>query len=219
VKIIKIIVGKIMQKKLLKITIFSLFFLNPLFAENKIYFLRKIDSNVTENNKNFRKYIKKIKNEVAINETNEISSDYKPKKKSGKYEGIYKIGNPYEISGTKYYPKEVLKHEETGIASWYGADFHNKKTSNGETYNMNDFTAAHRTLPMPSVVLVTNLENGKSIKVRVNDRGPFVKNRIIDVSKKVAAHLDFQNTGTTKVKIKFLKTETDEMLKEYGLKI
>ena len=85
-------------------------------------------------------------------------------------------------------------------------------------HNMNDFTAAHRTLPMPSMVRVTNLENGRSIKVRINDRGPFVKNRIIDVSKRVAQELNFHNQGTTKVKVEYLKEDTDKMLKEYGLK-
>ena len=132
--------------------------------------------------------------------------------------GTYKVGKPYKIMGKTYYPAEDYDYSEVGIASWYGSDFHNKKTSNGETYNMDDFTAAHRTLPMPSMVRITNLENGRSIKVRINDRGPFVKNRIIDVSKRVAQELKFHTQGVTRVKVEYLKDETEKMLKEYGLK-
>ena len=138
--------------------------------------------------------------------------------KNKKYEGIYKVGKPYSVLGRTYYPKEQPDYKEVGMASWYGSDFHNKKTANGETYNMNDYTAAHRTLPLPSMVRVTNLENGKSVKVRVNDRGPFAKGRIIDVSKKVAQKLDFHHQGTTKVRVEFLVEDTEAMLKEYGLK-
>lgn len=139
-------------------------------------------------------------------------------KKSSKYSGYYKVGKPYTIAGKTYYPKEVTKYKKVGVASWYGNDFHNKKTANGETYNMNDFTAAHKTLPLPSVVKITNLENGKSVIVRVNDRGPFAKDREIDVSKKVAQKLDFQNKGTTMVKVEYLHNDTQKMLREYGLK-
>lgn len=138
--------------------------------------------------------------------------------KNKKYEGIYKVGKPYTILGRTYYPREQPNYKEVGMASWYGSDFHNRKTANGETYNMNDYTAAHRTLPLPSMVRVTNLENGKSVKVRVNDRGPFAKGRIIDVSKKVAQKLDFHHQGTTKVRVEFLAEDTEIMLKEYGLK-
>lgn len=138
--------------------------------------------------------------------------------KNKKYEGIYKVGKPYTVLGRTYYPREQPNYKEVGMASWYGSDFHNRKTANGETYNMNDYTAAHRTLPLPSMVRVTNLENGKSVKVRVNDRGPFAKGRIIDVSKKVAQKLDFHHQGTTKVRVEFLAEDTEIMLKEYGLK-
>lgn len=139
-------------------------------------------------------------------------------KKSSKYEGIYKIGTPYVIGGKTYYPREQPNYKEIGYASWYGEDFHNLKTANGETYDMNDYTAAHPTLPMPSVVRITNLENGKSIKVRINDRGPFIEGRIIDVSKKVAKKLDFHEKGLTKVKVEFLPAESEELLIKYGLK-
>ena len=97
---------------------------------------------------------------------------------SGKL-GNYKVGKPYKIMGKWYYPKEDYSYSEIGTASWYGKDFHAKYTANGEIYDMNTLTAAHRTLPLPSIVRVTNLENGRSLVLRVNDRGPFAKNRII----------------------------------------
>lgn len=127
---------------------------------------------------------------------------------SGKTNGIYKIGMPYQINGQWYYPKEDLNYKEIGIASWYGPDFHNGITANGEKYDMYAMTAAHRTLPLPSIVKVTNLENGRSVIVRVNDRGPFVNNRIIDVSKTAAEALGFQNSGTTQVRVEYLKEES-----------
>ena len=102
------------------------------------------------------------------------------------------------------YPKEDLSYDNTGIASWYGRDFHGKKTANGEIYDMNALTAAHPTLPMPTRVRVTNLENGRSLELRVNDRGPFRKGRIIDVSKKASLLLGFQEQGTAKVRVTFL---------------
>lgn len=109
--------------------------------------------------------------------------------------GIYKVGNPYTVMGQSYTPREDYGYVETGMASWYGDDFHNKRTANGETYDMRAVTAAHRTLPLPSIVRVTNLENGRSIIARVNDRGPYVKNRIIDLSEKGAELLGYKNKG------------------------
>ena len=116
----------------------------------------------------------------------------------------YKVGNPYQISGTWYYPKVDYEFDETGIASWYGVKFHGRKTANGEIYDMNTLTAAHRTLPMPSYVRVTNLENGRSLVVKVNDRGPFAKGRIIDMSRRGAQLLGFQKQGTAKVRVQIL---------------
>lgn len=122
--------------------------------------------------------------------------------------GTYKVGNPYKVLGKWYYPKEDYNYVETGIASWYGKDFHAKYTANGEIYDMNTLTAAHRTLPLPSIVRVTNLENGRSLVLRVNDRGPFAKNRIIDISKRGAQLLGFQAQGTAKVKVEVLEKES-----------
>ncbi|PPR77627.1 MAG: RlpA-like protein [Alphaproteobacteria bacterium MarineAlpha3_Bin5] len=118
-----------------------------------------------------------------------------------KPKGIYKIGKPYKIQGVWYYPEENYEFDETGIASWYGKDFHGRKTANGEIYDMNDLTVAHRTLPMPSFVRVTNLENGRSLVLRVNDRGPFARGRILDASRRSAELLGFREKGTARVRV------------------
>ena len=122
--------------------------------------------------------------------------------------GYYKVGKPYKVLGQYYTPEENYGYSEVGIASWYGDDFHNKRTANGETYDMRAITAAHRTLPLPSIVKVTNLENGRSIIARVNDRGPYVKNRIIDVSQKGAELLGYRNKGTARVRVEILAKES-----------
>lgn len=112
---------------------------------------------------------------------------------------------PYTVMGKRYYPSVVRVGEEfNGRASWYGPNFHGKKTSNGETYSMWSMTAAHKTLPMNTVVRVTNVENGRSVVVRVNDRGPFVNTRIIDLSKKAATELDMVKNGTANVRLEIL---------------
>lgn len=112
---------------------------------------------------------------------------------------------PYVIRGIKYYPlKKVKEFEQYGLASWYGKEEHGKLTASGETFNMYDLTAAHKTLPFNSMVLVKNLENGKELVVRINDRGPFVKGRIIDLSYKGAEVLGFAGKGLAKVKIELL---------------
>jgi rare lipoprotein A len=128
-----------------------------------------------------------------------------------KGEGRYKVGSPYQIKGAWYYPAEDFEYSETGIASWYGPNFHGKQTANGETYNQNDMTAAHRTLPMPSAVRVTNLENGRSIVLRINDRGPFARGRIIDVSRRGAQLLGFEKNGVAKVRVDILPNESRQL--------
>ncbi|MDY0008696.1 MAG: septal ring lytic transglycosylase RlpA family protein [Bdellovibrionales bacterium] len=125
--------------------------------------------------------------------------------------GSYKVGNPYTVSGVRYYPQESFSMVETGIASWYGPNFHGKRTANGEIYNQNDLTAAHRTLQMPSIVRVTNLENGKSVVLRVNDRGPFKRGRVIDVSKRGAELLGFIGNGTARVRVEVLEKESRQI--------
>lgn len=125
--------------------------------------------------------------------------------------GSYKVGNPYTVAGVRYHPREDFNMVETGIASWYGPNFHGKRTANGETYDQNALTAAHRTLQMPSLVRVTNLENGKSVVVRINDRGPFKRGRVIDVSKRAATLLGFVNKGTAKVRVEVLEKESRQI--------
>lgn len=118
--------------------------------------------------------------------------------------GHYKVGNPYQINGIWYYPAENDKYDSTGIASWYGPQFHGKYTANGEVFDENSLSAAHPTLPMPVLARVTNLENGKSIIVRINDRGPFAAGREIDMSKKAAEMLGFMQKGTAKVRVQYV---------------
>ena len=121
---------------------------------------------------------------------------------------IYKIGKKYNVGGKYYYPKKDLYYNKTGIASWYGPKFHGKLTANGEIYNQHALTAAHKTLPLPSAVKVTNLKNNKSIVLRINDRGPFVNDRIIDLSSKAADILDLKREGTGLVRVQILREKS-----------
>lgn len=131
----------------------------------------------------------------------------------------YKVGKPYQVKGVWYFPQVDYEYREDGIASWYGPGFHRRLTANGEEYDMNDLTAAHRTLPMPSIVQVTNLENGRSIKLRVNDRGPFVGNRIIDVSRRAAQLLGFHMTGTALVRVEIVADESKQLAAALGVPV
>jgi rare lipoprotein A len=120
-----------------------------------------------------------------------------------------KVGRPYVVFGVTYYPADDRAYDEKGIASWYGPTFHAKATANGETYNQEDLTAAHKTLPMPSWVEVTNLDNGRSLVVRINDRGPFVDGRIIDLSRRSAELLGVERPGLARVRVKRVFPEGD----------
>lgn len=117
---------------------------------------------------------------------------------------------PYKIKGRQYRPQKHYDYREVGVASYYGGRdvFHGRKTSNGEIFDMNGLTAAHKTLPIPSVIRVTNLKNGRSIKLKVNDRGPFIKGRIVDVSKRAAQLLGFYKQGITKVRVETCMNDT-----------
>ena len=126
-------------------------------------------------------------------------------------QGGYKIGVPYTIRGVKYYPREDFAYDKTGLASWYGDPFHGRKTASGEIYNKWAMTAAHKTLQMPSLVEVTNLENGRKLVLRINDRGPFVSGRIIDLSRGAARKLGVEKTGVAKVRVRILKKESQRM--------
>ena len=120
---------------------------------------------------------------------------------SGPGTGQAKLGKPYKINGVWYHPRDDLLYNHTGFASWYGTKFHGRRTASGERYNMNALTAAHTTLPMPSYVRVTNLANRRSLVLRINDRGPFAKGRIIDVSRRAAQLLGFARKGVQKVRV------------------
>lgn len=123
--------------------------------------------------------------------------------------GHYKTGRPYQVAGHWYYPLATAAgYDQTGIASWYGRDFHGKRTANGERYDMHALSAAHKTLPLPTLVRVTNLENGRSVIVRVNDRGPFVKSRLIDLSYAAAKALGYTDKGTARVRVQTLDVTT-----------
>jgi len=126
--------------------------------------------------------------------------------------GYYKVGSSYKIKGKRYHPKSHFKnYTETGKASWYGPNFHGKLTANGEIFNKYDLTAAHRTLQMPSIIRVTNLKNGRTVILRVNDRGPFAHNRVLDVSERGAELLGFKKYGTAQVRIEVLEQPSREV--------
>ncbi len=126
----------------------------------------------------------------------------------------HKVGKPYQIKGKWYHPKEDYNYKEVGMASWYGGKFHGRKTANGERFDKNKISAAHRTLPMPSMVRVTNLENGKSMLIRVNDRGPFIKDRIIDLSEKAAGLLGMKKKGVARVQVELDRIATAELFRD-----
>lgn len=119
--------------------------------------------------------------------------------------GVYKVGRPYQIAGRWYYPEFDPNYDSVGVASWYGEPFHGRATANGERFDKNRISAAHPTLPLPSIVEVTNLVNQRTIELRVNDRGPFVGDRIIDLSQAAASELGFERRGTVPVRVRFVR--------------
>lgn len=131
----------------------------------------------------------------------------------------YVVGVPYQINGRWYYPREDFSYDETGVASFYGGesrgvDFHGRRTANGEVYDMNRMTAAHTTLPLPTVVRVTRLDNGRSVVVRVNDRGPFIDGRIVDLSRRAAQLLGMEGRGTAQVRVQVMADESRRLRDE-----
>lgn len=137
---------------------------------------------------------------VAAHTIDHSKANHKPLQKGG---GVRKVGKPYKIAGRWYTPREDHGYDRVGIASWYGKDFHGRLTANGEVYDMNALTAAHKTMPLPSYAYVTNLENNRTVLVRVNDRGPFAGNRIIDLSRATARALDTESHGLKKVRVQY----------------
>lgn len=118
--------------------------------------------------------------------------------------GRFLLGEPYRVAGKTYIPRDNPSYSTVGLASWYGDAFHGRLTANGEVYDVEGLTAAHPTMPLPSYARVTNLANGRSLIVRVNDRGPFARNRVIDVSSRAADMLDFKVAGTARVKVDYM---------------
>src|SRR6202051_1283972 len=118
--------------------------------------------------------------------------------------GTYRVGKPYTVGGRVYVPEEDVNYREEGLASWYGDDFHGRLPANGEVFDRESLTAAHPTLPMPCYARVTNLSNGKSLIVRVNDRGPYHGNRLMDVSSKAAELLEFKGNGVARVRVEYV---------------
>lgn len=136
----------------------------------------------------------------GVNASPRVTSSKYVKKGGGRY----MVGKPYKVAGRWYTPRNDPGYEATGTASWYGPNFHGRLTANGEIFDQNALTAAHPTLPLPSYVRVTNLNNRRSIIVRVNDRGPYARGRIIDLSRKAAQMLDYTNAGTAKVRVQYV---------------
>jgi len=128
-----------------------------------------------------------------------------------------KVGKPYQVAGIWYYPSDESRYDEVGLASWYGAQFHGGQTANGEVFDMDRVGAAHKTLPLPSYVEVTALDTGRTIVVRINDRGPFVTNRIIDLSRRSAELLGIQRAGVARVRVRrVFPSESDRLALRWG---
>ncbi len=137
----------------------------------------------------------------GVSATERLVGPGEPVPKGG---GVYHVGQPYMVAGHLYVPEENTHYSAVGVASWYGEDFHGRGTANGEIFDADSISAAHPTLPLPSYARVTNLGNGRSIIVRINDRGPYAANRIIDVSRKTAHLLGFTVRGTAWVRVEYV---------------
>src|ERR1700694_5331109 len=147
------------------------------------------------------KFASRVDPKYGVSSSPRVVAFGEPVPKGG---GTYRVGKPYSVAGRVYVPEEDTSYREEGLASWYGDDFHGRLTANGEVFDMASLTAAHPTLPMPCYARVTNLSNGKSLVVRVNDRGPYHGNRLIDVSNKAAELLEFKGNGVARVRVEYV---------------
>jgi len=147
------------------------------------------------------KFASRVDPKYGVSSSPRVVAFGEPVPKGG---GTYRVGKPYVVAGRTYVPEEDVNYRAEGMASWYGDDFHGRLTANGEVFDMTSLTAAHPTLPMPSYARVTNISNGKSLIVRVNDRGPYHGNRLIDVSNKAAELLEFKGNGVAKVRVEYV---------------
>jgi len=143
----------------------------------------------------------KIDSRYGVSSSPRVVEYGEPVPKGG---GTYRVGKPYWVAGRVYVPEENVNYREVGQASWYGDDFHGRLTANGEVFDMDGLSAAHPTLPMPCYARVTNLYNGRSLVVRVNDRGPYAADRLIDVSHRAADLLGFKGYGTARVRVEYV---------------
>ena len=147
------------------------------------------------------KFASRVDPKYGVSSSPRVVAFGEPVPKGG---GTYRVGKPYTVGGRIYVPEEDPTYREEGMASWYGDDFHGRQTANGEVFDMTSLTAAHPTLPMPCYARVTNLGNGKSLIVRVNDRGPYHGNRLIDVSNRAAELLEFKGNGVARVRVEYV---------------
>lgn len=147
------------------------------------------------------KFASRVDPKYGVSSSPRVVAFGEPVPKGG---GTYRVGKPYTVGGKMYVPEEDVNYRQEGLASWYGDDFHGRLTANGEVFDMTSLTAAHPTLPLPSYARVTNMSNGKSLVVRVNDRGPYHGNRLIDVSNKAAELLDFKGNGIARVRVEYV---------------
>ncbi|MES2196516.1 MAG: septal ring lytic transglycosylase RlpA family protein [Pseudomonadota bacterium] len=147
------------------------------------------------------KFASRVDPKYGVSSSPRVVAMGEPVPKGG---GTYRVGKPYTVGGRVYVPEDDPNYRAEGMASWYGDDFHGRLTANGEVFDMTSLTAAHPTLPIPSYARVTNLSNGKSLIVRVNDRGPYHGNRVIDVSNKAAELLDFKGNGVARVRVEYV---------------
>lgn len=147
------------------------------------------------------KFASRVDPKYGVSSSPRVVAPGEPVLKGG---GTYRVGKPYVVAGRTYVPEEDVRYRAEGMASWYGDAFHGRLTANGEVFDMASLTAAHPTLPMPSYARVTNLSNGKSVIVRVNDRGPYHGNRLIDVSNKTAEVLEFKGNGVARVRVEYV---------------
>jgi len=147
------------------------------------------------------KFARKVDPKYGVPSSARVVQYGEPVPKGG---GTYRVGRPYVMGGQNYTPEEDQSYAAEGLASWYGDDFHGRRTANGEVFDMDSLSAAHPTLPMPSYVRVTNLQNRRSVILRVNDRGPYARNRLIDVSRRAAHVLGFHGHGVTRVRVEYV---------------
>ena len=156
---------------------------------------------VTLANCSSQQRVGKLDPKLGVSASPRVVEPGQPVPKGG---GVYRVGKPYVVAGRTYYPEENIRYRAEGLASWYGDDFHGRLTANREVYDMHAISAAHPTLPMPSYARVTNLANGKSLVVRVNDRGPYHQGREIDLSAQAADLLGYKGRGTTRVRVEYI---------------